>query len=204
MVITNIIEKNKNIIIYLNDGSKVKCPSYLFYNVEIYEGMEIEPNDIKLLLRAAAKETVRNKAMELLRISFLSKQQLVVKLRKRGYSERLIKDAIRFCKEYDLIDDKRFAKIALRSMLFKDKSRRAISSYMKKAGINDRIIERMIAKVSDRRERVSLKRQMIKYYPLCANKKNPEKSLLQYLLGKGFTFDMVGNMAKKYCKHMKK
>ena len=203
MIITNIVQKNRTIVIYLDNGEKIRCPSHMFYNVEIYEGMEVEPYDVRTLIKTAAKENISNKAMELLGTAFLSKHQLVLKLRKRKYSEKLIKHAVRFCKEYDLLDDKRFAKIALRSMILKNKSRRSISRYMKKAGVNDRIIEKMIYKISDRREIISLKRQMIKYYPLCESKKSPEKSLLQYLLGKGFTYDMAGHRAKKYCKKMK-
>lgn len=204
MVITKIVERNREIIISFDSGQKLKCPSYVFFHAEIYEGMDVDPHEIKELVRLAERETVRTKATELLGTSTMSVHQLKEKLRKRGYSERLIKDAIRFCKEYDLVDDKRFAKIARRTLLFKNKSRRSIASYMKKAGISDRLIERNIEKITDRRERRNLRIQMEKHYPLCANKKSPEKSLLQYLIGRGFTYDMATERVKKYCAKMKK
>ncbi len=204
MIITRIVEKNREIIIRFDSGQKIKCPSYVFFHAEIYEGMEVDPREIKQLIRLAERETVRTKATELLGTSIMSVHQLKEKLKKRKYSDKLIKDAIRFCKEYDLLDDKRFAKIARRSLLFKNKSRRSIASYMKKARINDRIIERNIDKITDRRERRNLRIQMEKHYPLCAKKKSPEKSLLQYLVGKGFTYDMAIPRVKKYCAKMKK
>lgn len=204
MIITRVVEKNREIIISFDGGQKIKCPSYVFFHTEIYEGMDVDPREIKELVILAERETVRTKATELVGSSTISVHQLKEKLRKRGYSERLIKDAIKFCKEYDLVDDKRFAKIARRTLLFKNKSRRSIASYMKKAGISDRLIERNIDSITDRRERHNLRVQMEKHYPLCANKKSPEKSLLQFLVGKGFTYDMAIPRVKKYCAKMKK
>ncbi len=204
MIITRIVERNREIIISFDSGQKIKCPSYVFFHTEVYEGMDVDPREIKQLIRLAERETVRTKATELVGSSTISVHQLKEKLRKRGYSERLIKDAIKFCKEYDLVDDKRFAKIARRSLLFKNKSRRSIADYMKKAGIHERLIERNIDSITDRREKHNLMVQMKKHYPLCVNKKSPEKSLLQYLVGCGFTYDMAIPSVKKYCAKMKK
>lgn len=202
MIITEIKQKGQNILITLSDRSAISCPKSIFYNVEIYEGMEVDNDDVRYLIEKSAEEAARNKAMTLLANNMMSEFQLKNKLRTKKYPERLIKDAVKFCKEYDLIDDKRFAKIALISLLKKRKSRRSIYNYLKRAGVSTRIIEKMTDKVTDRRERISIDKNIVKYYPFYSSKKDPEKSLLQYLIGKGFNYGAASKRVKKYFEKM--
>lgn len=202
MIITEIKQKGQNILITLSDRSAISCPKSIFYNVEIYEGMEVDNDDVRYLIEKSAEESARNKAMTLLANNMMSEFQLKNKLRTKKYPERLIKNAVKFCKEYDLIDDKRFAKIALISLLKKRKSRRSIYNYLKRAGVSTRIIEKMTDKITDRRERISIDKNIVKYYPFYSSKKDPEKSLLQYLIGKGFNYGTASKRVKKYFEKM--
>ncbi|MDA1469788.1 RecX family transcriptional regulator [Brachyspira hyodysenteriae] len=94
--------------------------------------------------------------------------------------------AVSYCKEYDLIDDKRFVKIAVSSLKLKGKSKRHIIDYLKKCKVKSSLIEKASNSISDKSENKALKEAIKKYYRVYEHKENKEDYIIKALMRKGF------------------
>ena len=121
------------------------------------KGKEIEYEEIPHIRMRAYESSAKKSAVNILKRSFVSENMLKEKLAQKGHKKRFINYAIKYCRDYDLIDDKRFTKIAVNSLKLKGKSKRFIIDYLKKSKIKNSLIERASNSISYRSENKALK-----------------------------------------------
>ena len=157
MVILKMKLKGDKIHIKVSGGDVFTIPKNGLYELDLYEGMELEYDEIPHIRFRAFESAARKSAVSILKRGFISEGMLREKLTKKGHKKRFIRHAVNYCKEYDLIDDKRFVKIAINSLKLKGKSKRHIIDYLKKNKVKPSLIERAQNSISDRIDDKALK-----------------------------------------------
>lgn len=204
MTITKLLIKGKYTYICISDGSVIRVPRLSVSELDIYEGYELELDEITTLRLKAYEQFACKEATKMLKRGFLSQKQLWNKLYKKGHKKRFIRYAIRYCKEYDLINDKRFASIAVSSLLLKGKSKRYIERYLVLAGIKRSIIEKALRIITNKKENILLKDAIRKYYPIYKHKKDVLNLLIKSLMRKGFDYNRSKKLITLYIKNIKR
>ena len=201
MFILKMKFKGDKVYIKVSGGSVFSIPKNGVYELDIYEGMEIEYEEIPHIRMRAYESSAKKSAVNILKRSFVSENMLKEKLAQKGHKKRFINYAIKY---YDLIDDKRFTKIAINSLKLKGKSKRFIIDYLKKAKIKNSLIEKASNSISYRSESKALKNAIRKYYKVYENKENKEEYIIRTLMRKGFKYDDIKDLLERYIKNKEK
>ncbi len=204
MIITKFLIRGKYTYICISDGSYIKVPKMSVSELNIYEGYELELDELTTLKLRAYEQFACKEATQMLKRGFLSEKQLWNKLYKKGHKKRFIRFAIKYCEDYELINDRRFAKIAINSLLIKGKSKRHIERYLVLAGIKRSIIERVLRKITNKKENSTLKDAIRKYYPLYQHKSDVANMLIKSLMRKGFDYTKSRKLVTLYIKNIKR
>ncbi len=200
MIILKMKLKGDKIYIKVSGGDIFTIPKNGTYELDIYEGMEIEYEEIPHIKMRAYESSAKKSAINILKRSFVSENMLKEKLSKKGHKKRFINYAIKYCKDYDLIDDKRFVKIAVNSLKLKGKSKRHIIDYLKKSKVKNSLIEKASDSISYKTENKALKNAIRKYYKVYENKENREEYIIKTLMRKGFKYDDIKNLLGRFKK----
>lgn len=200
MIILKMKLKGDKIYIKVSGGDIFTIPKNGTYELDIYEGMEIEYEEIPHIKMRAYESSAKKSAINILKRSFVSENMLKEKLYKKGHKKRFINYAIKYCKDYDLIDDKRFVKIAVNSLKLKGKSKRHIIDYLKKSKVKNSLIEKASDSISYKTENKALKNAIRKYYKVYENKENREEYIIKTLMRKGFKYDDIKNLLGRFKK----
>lgn len=198
MTIVKMRLKGTQIHIHTSTGYVFSVPKNGISGLDIYEGLDIEDDDPTSIKIRAYESSACKAAVNILAGGFLSEGMLKEKLKTKGHKNRFIRYALKYCREYDLIDDKRFTKIAVTSLKFKGKSKMAIINYLKKSKIKASLIERASRMVSERNEINTLKKSIKKYYPVYKDRNKCEDLLIKSLVRKGFNYNSVNTLVRKY------
>lgn len=204
MVILKMKLKGNKIHVKVSGGEVFTIPKNGLYELELYEGMELEYDEIPHIIFKAYEAATRKSAVSILKRRFLSEGMLKDKLLKKGHKKRFIKYAIDYCKEYELIDDKRFVKISINSLKLQGKSKKHIIFHLKKCKIKPRLIEKAENSISDKIDDRALKDAIRKYYKIYEYKYNREDYIIKTLMRKGFKYDRIKTLLSKYIEKNKK
>jgi len=204
MMISKLLIKGKYTYICISDGSIIRVPRLSVSELNIYEGYELELDEITTLRLKAYEQFACKEATLMLKRGFLSKKQLWNKLYKKGHKKRFIRFAIKYCEDYELVNDKRFSKIAINSLLLKGKSKRYIERYLVLAGIKRSIIEKSLRAITKKKENTILKDSIRKYYPLYQHRKDALNLLIKSLMRKGFDYSKSKKLVTLYIKNIKR
>ena len=204
MTILKMRLKGDKIYIKTSSDYVFTIPKNGTYELDIYEGMEIELDDIPYLRLRAYEAAARKCAIGILKRGFISEGMLRDKMRLKGHKNRFINFAVHYCKEYELIDDKRFVRLAITSLRLKGKSNRHIIDFLKKAKISSKLIERSKNQLSDEKDIKLLKDYIRKYYKLYEHKEKQEEYMIKALMRKGFQYDRIKSLVKIYMRNQKR
>ena len=182
MTILKMKLKNDKIYIKVSGGEYFTIPKNGTYELDIYEGMELEYDEIPHIRMRAYEAAAKKSAVNALRRSFLSEGMLRDKLLKKGHKKRFINYAIAYCKEYELIG----------------KSKRYILDALRKAKLKNKTIERVSHLITEKNEIRSLKNAIRKYYKIYENKDNRNDYIIRTLMRKGFKYDSIKRLLNKY------
>lgn len=198
MVIIKMKLKGDKIYIKVSGGDVFTIPKNGLYELDLYDGMELEYDEIPHIRLRAFESAARKSAVSILKRGFISEGMLREKLAKKGHKKRFINHAVHYCKEYDLIDDKRFVKIAINSLKLKGKSKRHIIDYLKKNKVKPSLIEKAQNSISDKIDDKVLKDAIRKYYKVYEHREKKEDYIIKTLMRKGFKYDKIKTLVRKY------
>lgn len=204
MVILKMKLKGDKIYIKVSGGNVFTIPKNGTYELDIYEGMELEYEEIPHIRMRAYESSAKKSAVNIIKRSFVSENMLKERLARKGHKKRFINYAIKYCRDYDLIDDKRFTKIAVNTLKLKGKSKRFIIDYLKKAKIKNSLIDIASNSISYKSESKALKNAIRKYYKVYENKDSKEEYIIRTLIRKGFKYDDIKDLLNKYIKNKEK
>jgi regulatory protein len=128
-----------------------------------------------------------NYAFLLLKYRPRAKQEIISRLRKKGYSISIIEKVLAYLEENKYLDDRSFAQAFASSRLSKGWGRKKIEFHLKKLGVPEEFIRETLDKKDFKEKIKELIEKKIKYY----KGKNLYQKILKYLLAKGFDYHQI-------------
>lgn len=138
-----------------------------------------------------------NYSFLLLKYRARSKKEIIFRLKKRDVSASLIEKVVEYLEQHKYLDDKAFAQSFVEACRAKAWGPRKTACALARFGVAGDLAETILKENDNSREIVKeLIEKRKKYYQ---NKKNPQASLLRYLVGRGFSYqDIMAVMEEDY------
>lgn len=194
-------KKNKDRFnIYLDDEYAFAIDINIFIKYSLKKGLLLDDELISDILKSEERISVYNYGISLLSRAAKSEYELRLKMQDKGFDSHLIDNAINTLKEQKYLDDERYCEMFINDKINISKHGvRKIKEALYYKGIDKEIIEEKIRKVSqeDEEERaINLgKKKLFNIKEEDTRKKYIKLS--NYLVGKGFEFDVVKRTVSK-------
>ncbi|NLB32141.1 MAG: recombination regulator RecX [Tissierellia bacterium] len=194
-------KKNKDRFnIYLDDEYAFAIDINIFIKYSLKKGLLLDDELISDILKSEERISVYNYGISLLSRAAKSEYELRLKMQDKGFDSHLIDNAINTLKEQKYLDDERYCEMFINDKINISKHGvRKIKEALYYKGIDKEIIEEKIRKVSqeDEEERaINLgKKKLFNIKEEDTRKKYIKLS--NYLIGKGFEFDVVKRTVSK-------
>lgn len=180
----------EKIALYLREAS---C-----YHLEV--GSYLSAEDYEEILREILLPRAKKRVLYLLQSIDRTEAELRQKLREGFFPDDVIEAAIAYGKSFHYIDDDRYARNYANAKL-SSKSRRMIALELERKGIAKEQVSEIMETVSDEQERETVGKLIRKKHL------NPEETdskvilkVKQYLLRKGFSYEMIESVMNQYLK----
>lgn len=204
MKITKIeSQKNKNRVnVYIDENFAFGIDIEILYKYSLEVDMEIDESFIKDVLQGEEQNRANNYALNLLSYRWRSECEIRNSMNTKGYSQDTIDNTIKFLKEQELIDDRRFAESFIKDKInFRDWGSYRLKQELFSKGVSKNIVDEVIEKYCDDEfERaMNLASKKIKSY------KNDDKNAIYrklggYLQRKGYSYDVISKVLKEILK----
>lgn len=194
-------KKNKDRFnIYLDDEYAFAIDINIFIKYSLKKGLLLDDELISDILKSEERISVYNYGISLLSRAAKSEYELRLKMQDKGFDSHLIDNAINTLKEQKYLDDERYCEMFINDKINISKHGvRKIKEALYYKGIDKEIIEEKIRSVSqeDEEERaINLgKKKLFNIKEEDTRKKYIKLS--NYLIGKGFEFDVVKRTVSK-------
>ena len=198
MIITEIKRKGKSELYYIYTDDEL----YGFLQAEfivkhkLKTGLEIDRQELDKIKVQSDRLSCAAKALNYVSKMIKSEFQVRQYLKKSGFMDEAIDEAIEKLKSYGYINDEQVAIFVVQS-LEKRKGKNFIRQDLLQKGIKKEQIERLLDNLSGQDEtclEVAKKWLKTRVLPLSQNDK---AKLYRFLVGKGFEFDMVRRVLSK-------
>lgn len=201
MVITGLetLEKSK-VKVYIDQEF-----AFLLYQKEVEqysleEGTVLTGNIYDCILEDTILPRAKQKALNLLKFSDRSEQELTTKLKEALYPMMVVEKVIAYVKEYGYLNDERFASSYIRSRMSR-KSKRVIMLELQNKGIKNQLLEKIITEVyqyeeSDPEEEAIKKAIHKKIMSPDQLSYEDKQKLIASLYRKGFDLDKIKKILK--------
>lgn len=185
----------------LGSGERFNFSLELVLKYKIKKGKKITKQLLQEIIADQRIITAKQTALNFVSYKPRTEYQVVVKLRKEKFTNEEINTAVQFLKEFGYIDDFHYAqRYVLYAKVQKKSSKRKIEIDLTKRGINKDIISNVLKETFSEDEELenAMKIAHKKYETLLArNAQQPEQKLINYLLGKGFSFEVTKEVIEK-------
>ncbi|MFA7288790.1 MAG: regulatory protein RecX [Melioribacteraceae bacterium] len=197
MIISRLLKKGNNVIIFFEDNSKIKID----YEVVVKSGLRVNDNleDVarEKLLAQDIRIRVRNGAFNYLGRRHHSFFELRKKLSAKGYDKDVIDETLNDLKDKGYIDDEDFAKRYIEESILRKKSgiNKIIAGLYQK-GISREIINRVMSGFDNHDEMTQNALEIANKKLNSLKQRNTEKQklkikLFSFLSGKGYSSEII-------------
>lgn len=203
MIISRLLKKGNNVIIFFEDNSKIKIDYEVAAKSGLRSNDDLSDELREKLLEQDLRIRVRNGAFNYLGRRHHSFFELRKKLSAKGYDKEVIDETLNELKDKGYIDDEDFAKRYIEEAVLRKKSgTNKIIAGLYQKGISREIINRaMISFDNDdemtqnaleiaKKKLVSLKNRDIEKHKL-------KTKLFSFLSGKGYSSDIIKKVLSK-------
>lgn len=197
------IEEQKNkarVNIFIDDAFFCGLNKEIAIIFGLKEGQTIDEDKLQEAIKSSEAKSAFEKGVEYFSRRQHTRKELIDKLKKKQYSEEAIKKSIEKMEEYHYIDDEMFAKNFVNQN--KNLSNRIIQAKLMQKGVSKQIIDEYVNLRPEDTEIDACKAQAEKY----VRSKKIEtyegyQKLMASLARKGFDFDIIKKVCKKYYKN---
>ncbi len=175
--------------IFINHKYSFSLSSEELLEAKLYVGLEISDADLAKFNKLAENSLVRAQCFRYLSYRLRSEWEMETYLKRKGYSQDIIKNTIDYFLARKLIDDQEFANRWIENrLLLKPTSINVLKQELKQKRIksefiNQAIIEHEIDELQIIRQLIEKKRQQHKY--------QDDLKMMQLLARKGFSYDHI-------------
>ncbi len=173
-----------------SDGSSFFIHPEAAIEFSVRPGAGFSQDELYEILMRSAVFAARDKAVEYLAVREHSENELILKLRRKGYDNETALAAVDLLKKRGYLDDHRFAEMWIESRLKKHpEGRSSLLAGLARKGVDRAIAESVLEELLDEeRTEDALSRCIEKY--LRTRSKDPKK-LINHLLRRGFRYNDI-------------
>jgi regulatory protein len=199
-----IQKKNKNRVnVYVDGEYNFSCNAQIVFSHNLKSGNTIDPYKIKDVAEEDDFISCKNYALNIIDRNLKTEKEMDEKLKKREYSEKIIKRVFIFLKEYNLINDVNYSNLYIRDKI-KKQGKVKIGYDLLRRGITKEIIDESLQNIDDSAEieaaEILAKK---KYESIIKTEREYCKiysKLKSYMLRVGFRSNVVNEILKKTLK----
>jgi regulatory protein len=197
-VITSIKQqKNKNRVnVYLDDkfGFGIDLDNFVLLHLKVDQ--ELTDKEVTDIVRKAEFQKTLDKLLKFATLRPRSEKEVTDYFRRKKVHESMYEELIEKLQHFELLDDQKFAKWWVEQRQnFKPKSARILKIELTQKGIVKEIIESVLGETKIDEEKMAkdlIERKAYKWKGL--SPKIARQKMSQYLLGKGFSWEVIGKI----------
>lgn len=201
--ITDIEVQKRNqdrVNIYIDGEFTFACDGEFVYKEKLKRGMQIDIEKVKEIVIADEFKKCKNTALRIIERNYKTEKEVYDKLIEKGYEEQTAIKSINFLKEYNYIDDIRYANMYIRDRL-RTQGKNKIKYALIQKGIDENTLIDVFSELDNSLEMdVAMNLAKKRYDNLKkreADKYKLSQKLYRFLVGKGYGFDLVSQVVKK-------
>lgn len=199
-------KRNKNRVnVYVNEDFLFACSAEIIYNYGLKSGEKINIDKIKSIIEEDNYIKCKNDALHSIEKAYKTQKQIVEKLLAKGYEKSTIDKVILFLKEYNFLDDSKFAEMYVKEKLA-SQGRNKIKYSLIQKGIDESIIKEKLQNIDKEKEENSLEKLgMSKYEQLIKREEDTRKiykKLGDYLIRRGYPWEDVKSFLNRVLKEV--
>lgn len=199
-VITSIKQqRNKNRVnVYLDDefGFGIDLDNFVLLHLKVDQ--ELTDREVADIVKKSEFQKTLDKLLRFATLRPRSEKEIYNYFKRKKIHESIHKDLFKRLNKLELIDDKEFAKWWLEQRKnFKPKSRKVLLQELRMKGIKKEIIDEVLGSEEIDEEKIArdiLEKKSYKWEKM--NPKDRRQKMSQYLLGKGFSWEIIGKVLK--------
>jgi regulatory protein len=205
MVVVQLKKKGSIVDILFDNSESLKIPYELFVKNNLYIGNEISEIKFHELILQTQIFQIKQSAFRYLGLRNHSRNELKLKLLKKGLDKNLISIALDEISALGLLDEKKFAEEYFDFQIKKKKGPIKIKSELMNKGIDRKIIDEIINEYNyDSRIEETLFQLIEKKIKLLEGKNLTKEKINQklyfFLIQKGYSIDLIKKSLKKISK----
>jgi len=116
--------------VHLSDGRILKTQDYVIADHGLCPGKELDEAQLEALLAAVSRASARNRAVRIISASGVSRQELELRLTRKGETEEDAREAVQWLSDLELLDDGKTAEQLVRSAVAKGYGRARIKQIL--------------------------------------------------------------------------
>ncbi len=205
-VITKIEVQKRNkdrVNIYINDEFAFACSAELVYTHSLSKDKIIEKDSLEEIVNEDNYIKCKNTSLKMIEKSYKTEKQITDKLIERGYDEKVVERTKEFLKQYDFINDNKYAQMYIKDKV-NSQGRNKIKYTLINKGISEEIINEKLCYINKESEESSALKLAEKKYNLLIKSeqdiRNINKKLREYLIRKGYNLDIVQSVLNQVVK----
>lgn len=199
-------KKNKDRVnVYIDGEYAFPCSSEVIFLHSIKIGQMVDASVLQEIVNMDNFIKCKSAALKIIERSYKTRKQICGKLVEKDYDEVTIEKVIDFLKEYKLLDDEKYAEAYIKEKI-KNQGKNKIMYALINRGILKEIIEEKLSLIDDEQEKQAAIILAEKKYSIILKSENDPrkiyKKLGDYLIGKGYNFQVVKVALNKILKEV--
>lgn len=189
-------KRQNRVNIYVDNLFSIGIEEELRFRYKLEVGMEVDDAFIKDVLMAEEQMKVRNHALNLLSYRQRSEKEIFTSLKRKGFAEEHIDQAIEYCKSNNYINDEEFAIAFINDKINLNKlgSYRIRQELLNKGVSSDIINKVIILKPGEQYEMaLEIGKKRLNSYKN-DDKNSVYRKLSGYLQRKGYSYDIISKV----------
>ena len=170
-------------------------------DMDLKVGKLIDEKDLKKITSQEELNKAQAYALMLLGYRERSLREIRMRMRQKGYEEKLIEKVVKYLEDRNLINDKRFAQLWAESRIKKGYGSWRIQSELEQKGVNRDMADEILKDLYSGIDEVQVALDLVKKKRWWL--KEPQrltKRVSNLLRQRGFSFEVISNVVEKICK----
>lgn len=205
-IITKIEVQKRNkdrVNVYVNDEFAFACSAELVYTHSLSKDKSIDKDSLEEIVKEDNYIKCKNTSLKMIEKSYKTEKEITDKLIEKGYDEKVVERAKEFLKQYDFINDDKYAQMYIKDKM-NSQGRNKIKYALINKGISEEIVNEKLCYMDKEAEESSALKLAEKKYNLLIKSeqdiRNIHKKLREYLIRKGYNLDIVQGILNKVIK----
>ena len=194
-------KRNKDRVnIYIDGEFTFACDAEFVYKEKLKTNQIIDIEKIKRILIEDEIKKCKSTALRIIERNYKSEKEVYDKLLEKCYDQEVIYIALEFLKNYNYLDDTRYAKMYIKDRL-RTQGANKIKYDLIRKGINENLIKDAFNEMEEDIESEVAMNLAIKRYEVLKKRETDKYKLSQklyrFLVGKGYNFELVSDVVRK-------